>query len=73
MEPMREPRPESGRIEFLLQRDGPAATRGLVERTLAIYREALRDPRHYANDPSYKPRFVRAVRELEEWLAGQNS
>lgn len=64
-----EPRPESGRIEFLLQRDGPAATRSWVERTLAIYREALRDPRHYANDPSYKPLFERAIREFEEWLA----
>lgn len=68
-----EPRPESERIEFLLQRDGPAATRAWVERTLTIYREALRDPRHYANDPSYKPLFERAVRELEEWLAGQKS
>ena len=68
-----EPRPESERIAFLLQRDGPAMTRAWVERTLAIYREALRDPRHYANDPSYKPLFERAAREFEEWLAGQKS
>ena len=63
-----EPRPESERIEFLLARDGPEATRAWVERTLRIYRRALADPRNYANDPSYKPLFERAVREFEEWL-----
>ena len=66
-----EPRPESERIEFLLKRDGPKATRAWVERTLAIYRQALGDPRNYANDPSYKPLFERAVREFEEWLGRQ--
>ncbi len=66
-----EPRPEIERIELLLRRDGPAATRGWVERTLAIYRRALADPRHYANDPSYKPRFEKSVRELQQWLADQ--
>lgn len=68
-----EPRPESERIDFLLRRDGPAAARVWVERTIAIYREALHDSRHYANDPSYRPRFDRAVREFEEWLAGRKS
>jgi len=66
-----EPRPESERIALLLKRDGLEATRAWVERTVAIYRRALADPRHYANDSSYKPRFERAVREFEEWLAGQ--
>lgn len=66
-----EPRPEIERIELLLERDGRAATRAWVERTLAIYQRALADPRHYANDPSYKPRFEKSVREFEEWLAGQ--
>lgn len=66
-----EPRPESERIAFLLERDGLEATRAWVERTIAIYRRALADPKHYANDSSYKPRFERAVRELEEWLSGQ--
>lgn len=65
------PRPEAERIGFLLRRDGSAASRAWVRRTLAIYREALRDPRHYASDPSYKPLFERAVREFDEWLAGQ--
>lgn len=73
MAPMTEPRPEAERIGFLLQRDGPEASRAWVERTLAIYREALRDPRHYSNDPSYKPLFERAVGELEGWLAGRVS
>ena len=68
-----EPRPESERIEFLLERDGLEATRAWVERTLVIYRHALADPRNYANDPSYKPLFERAVREFEEWLAAQRA
>lgn len=68
-----EPRPESERIALLLQRDGRAATRAWVERTLAIYRTALGDPRSYARDPSYQPRFERAVREFEEWLAGERA
>ena len=68
-----EPRPESERIELLLKRDGLEVTRAWVERTLAIYRQALADPRNYANDPSYKPLFERAVREFEEWLAGQRA
>jgi hypothetical protein len=68
-----EPRPESERIELLLRRDGLKATQTWVERTLAIYRKALADPRHYAADPFYKLRFERAVREFEEWLAGQKS
>ncbi|HEX5461000.1 MAG TPA: hypothetical protein VFX20_13605 [Steroidobacteraceae bacterium] len=66
-----EPRPESDRIAFLLKRDGLEAARAWVERTVAIYRRALADPKHYANDSSYNPRFERAVREFEEWLCGQ--
>jgi hypothetical protein len=66
-----EPRPESERIALLVKRDGLEAAQAWVERTLAIYRRALADPRHYANDSSYKPRFERAVREFEEWLTGQ--
>jgi hypothetical protein len=68
-----EPRPESERIGFLRERDGLGATRAWVERTLAIYRQALADPRNYASDPSYKPLFERAVREFEEWLGSQGS
>ncbi len=68
-----EPRPESERIGLLLERDGLEATRAWVERTLAIYRQALADARNYANDPSYKPLFERAVREFEEWLGSRGS
>ena len=68
-----EPRPESERIELLLKRDGLEATRAWVERTHTIYRQALADLRNYANDPSYKPLFERAVREFEEWLAAQRA
>lgn len=66
-----EPRSEAGRIRFLLERDGPEATRSWVERTLAIYRAALRDPTSYAADAVYRPRFEKAVREFERWLADQ--
>lgn len=68
-----EPRSELGRIEFLLNRDGPAATRAWVKRTLAIYRRELADPRSFAADPAYKPRFERSVREFEEWLESRKS
>jgi hypothetical protein len=68
-----EPRAETERIEFLLKRDGPAKTRAWIERTLAIYREALRDPKSYARDASYRPLFERSVRDFEEWLASQRS
>ena len=63
------PRPESGRIEFLLKRDGPEATRAWVQRTIAIYQGALRHPA----DSLYRPRFEQAIREFEEWLAKQRS
>lgn len=68
-----QPRPESERIEFLLRRDGLEATRAWVERTLGIYREALSNPKGQASDPTYKPRFEKAVREFEEWLAERES
>jgi len=66
-----DPRPESERIEFLLKRDGPEATRAWVQRTLAIYRKALRNPAGHGADPVYRPRFEQAIQEFEEWLAKQ--
>ena len=63
------PRPESERIEFLLRRDGPTATRTWVERTLTMYRKELSHPSSYACDATYRPRFEKAVREFEDWLA----
>ncbi len=59
-------KPESERIRFLMQRDGPEATRAWVQRTLEIYRQALHD-----GDSMYRARFEQAVREFEEWLATQ--
>ena len=63
------PRPESEHIDFLLQRDGPKATRAWVERTLTMYRKELSHPNSYACDVTYRPRFEKAVREYEDWLA----
>ncbi|MGH8218797.1 MAG: hypothetical protein ACREUT_09570 [Steroidobacteraceae bacterium] len=65
---MRDARPESERIAFLLRREGHENTRTWVERTAAIYREALAHREHFASDSAYRPLFEKAVRELEEWL-----
>jgi hypothetical protein len=64
-----DPRPESERIEFLLKRDGPEATRAWVERTLAIYRAAVRYPASHTADSLYRLRFEQAIQEFEQWLA----
>lgn len=61
-------RPESERIEFLLQRDGFEATRKWVERTVGIYKAALAEKGGYGTDPTFRLRLERAVREFEEWL-----
>ncbi len=55
-------KPESERIQFLMKRDGPEATRAWVQRTLEIYRQALH------GDSMYRTRFGQAVQEFEEWL-----
>ena len=65
--------PESERIAFLLGRDGGEKTRSWVERTVAIYSEALAHRGHYANDPAYRPRFEKSVREFKDWLGSTNS
>lgn len=59
---------EAGRIAFLLQRDGRAATRVWIERTLNLYREAVRRPEHGAGS-LYRAQFEQAIGEFEEWLA----
>ena len=66
---LKDVRPESERIAFLLRRDGQDATRKWVARTAGLYREALAQPNHYAADAPYRPLFENAVRELEEWLS----
>lgn len=60
---------EQRRIALLLARDGHAATREWVERTLNIYRQALAQPGSYAREPGYRAGFERSIREFEEWLA----
>ncbi|HEX8755438.1 MAG TPA: hypothetical protein VF745_03785 [Steroidobacteraceae bacterium] len=61
-------RPESGRIDFLLHRDGAEATRKWVERTVGIYKAALAEKSGYGSDPIYRPRLEKAIREFGEWL-----
>ena len=49
---------EASRVEFLLQRDGAAATQIWVRRTLAIYRRSALDRRHFAHTAEYRRKFV---------------
>jgi hypothetical protein len=62
-------RSERERIEFLVARDGLAAAREWVERTLGIYRDALTSPSSHASATGYRPLFEAAVGEFEAWLA----
>lgn len=57
---------ESGRIEFLLRRDGEPATRAWVERTLQLYRKAAEGGHGSAS--LYQPLFRQSIREFEQWL-----
>ncbi|HEY8508592.1 MAG TPA: hypothetical protein VIL32_09560 [Steroidobacteraceae bacterium] len=59
---------ERARIEFLLARDGLAATRAWVERTRDIYREAISSS-GYGADPHYRALLQRSIEEFERWLA----
>jgi hypothetical protein len=61
-------RAEAARIEFLLQRDGAAATLVWVRRTLAIYRRSVLDHRHFARTAEYRPKFVASCLEFRRWL-----
>jgi len=64
---------EAARIEFLLQRDGAAATLGWVRRTLAIYRRAVLDRRHFAHIAEYRLKFVASCLEFRRWLAANGA
>ncbi len=61
-------RAEASRIEFLLQRDGAAATLAWVRRTLAVYRRAVLDRRHFARAAAFRLKFVASCLELRRWL-----
>ncbi len=60
---------EQRRIELLIQRDGEAAAREWVRRTLESYRQALQSPASHASLPEYRWRFEQSIREFEDWLA----
>ncbi|HEY8552952.1 MAG TPA: hypothetical protein VIL43_00255 [Burkholderiales bacterium] len=64
---------ERHRIEFLLQRDGAAATREWVQRTLRLYREALASASGPAAAPELRPLYEQALRDFEAWLASSES
>jgi hypothetical protein len=59
---------EGQRIDFLIQRDGLAAARTWVARTLTIYCAAINNDRGYASRPPYRPLFEQSIRVFEAWL-----
>lgn len=59
---------EAQRIGFLLERDGLDAARTWVRRTLAIYRSAVLDPRHFASAPDYRRRYLLSCADFRRWL-----
>lgn len=64
-------RPETERINFLVQRDGEPAARAWIETTLKLYREAIAHPRSHASNKDYQPLFEESIREFEAWLAAR--
>lgn len=68
-EPTQSSPAEQQRIEFLIERDGPATARDWVERTLKMYRAAANDPGSYASSPHYKPLFEASIHTFEQWLS----
>ena len=60
---------EASRIDFLLQRDGAAATLIWVRRTLAIYRRSVLDRRNFARTTEYSPKFLASCLGFRRWLA----
>jgi len=60
---------EASRIEFLLERDGAAATLVWVRRTLMIYRRAVLNRNHFAHAAEYRHMFVASCLSFRRWLA----
>lgn len=60
---------EAARLGFLLARDGKDATMAWVKRTLAIYRRAVLDPRHFASSPYYRRLYLSSCADFRSWLA----
>jgi hypothetical protein len=59
---------EQGRLEFLVQRDGAAATVEWARRTMGIYRRAVLDKRHFASTSGYRQPFIESYCEFKRWL-----
>jgi hypothetical protein len=59
---------EASRIAFLIARDGEDAALDWVRRTLAIYRSAVLDPRHFASFPQYRDLFLHSCASFRSWL-----
>lgn len=59
---------EHERIRLLEARDGPAAASAWVERTLAIYRDAVKSPASHASTAHYRPLFEASISVFEQWL-----
>jgi len=60
---------EASRIAFLMQRDGAAATLNWVRRTLAIYRRAVLNRRHFAHISEYRVKFITSYLGFRRWPA----
>ncbi|MGD2075703.1 MAG: hypothetical protein PVI91_12625 [Gammaproteobacteria bacterium] len=60
--------PEAQRIEFLVRRDGEAAARDWVRRTLEAYRDAVSNPSSHASLPQYRALFRQSIAAFEDWL-----
>ena len=61
-------RGEASRIDFLLQRDGAVATLIWVRRTLATYRSAVLNRRHFAHSSEYRRKFILSCLCFRRWL-----
>ena len=57
------------RIRFPVERDGAELVRAWVERTVAIYRDAIANLRPHASKAEHRRRFRDAIRDFESWLA----
>jgi hypothetical protein len=60
---------EEGRIAFLIQRDGLAATVTWVRRTMHIYRRAVLDRKGFAGSDRFRRQFIVSYCDFKHWLA----
>lgn len=55
---------ELQRFRRVARRSGVLAARRFAQQTLAIYREAVANPRHHAATREYRPKFEASIRAL---------